>query len=135
MMPLLDVVFLLLTFFAFALMVMVRADTVNVDLPVIDPTGSARQGPPPIVVSLASDGRYALGGEFIESAELPQRVVDAIAAQPEAPVLLEIDIASESGRLIELVQELRKAGVERFSILGNAEESGPDDAGSPSVGD
>ncbi|RNC81289.1 MAG: biopolymer transporter ExbD [Phycisphaera sp.] len=125
MMPLLDVVFLLLTFFAFALMVMVRADTVDVELPVIDPTGNARQGPPPIVVSLADDGRFALNGEFIEQIAIPEAVNTAVADSPDSPVVLEIDVGSESGKLIELVQQLRSAGVEQFSILGNRREDQP----------
>ena len=44
MTPLLDVVFLLLTFFAFSMLVMVRADVVDVDLPVIDPTDTRAFG-------------------------------------------------------------------------------------------
>ena len=127
MMPLLDVVFLLLTFFAFALMVMVRADTVDVELPVIDPTGNARQGPPPIVVSLADDGRFALNGEFLDQTLIPESVNEALARTPGSPVVLEIDVASESGKLIELVQQLRSAGVEKFSILGNQREGAPSD--------
>jgi biopolymer transport protein ExbD len=125
MLPLLDVVFLLLTFFAFALMVMVRANTVDVQLPVIDPTGSARSGPPPIIVSLADDGRFALNGDFLEEAAIPEAVNDAVAQSPESPVVLEIDIGSPSGKLIELVQNLRSAGVESFSILGNERETPP----------
>ncbi len=119
MLPLLDVVFLLLTFFAFALMVMVRADTVDVQLPVIDPTGSARSGPPPIVVSLADDGKFALNGEFLDEAAVPDAVSEAVTQNPDSPVVLEIDIGSPSGKLIELVQNLRSVGVEKFSILGN----------------
>lgn len=123
MLPLLDVVFLLLTFFAFALMVMVRADTVDVQLPVIDPTGSARSGPPPIVVSLADDGKFALNGEFLDEAAVPDAVSEAVTRNPDSPVVLEIDIGSPSGKLIELVQNLRSVGVEKFSILGNQREA------------
>ncbi|MFI4872069.1 MAG: ExbD/TolR family protein [Phycisphaerales bacterium JB061] len=123
MLPLLDVVFLLLTFFAFALMVMVRADTVDVQLPVIDPTGSARSGPPPIVVSLADDGKFALNGEFLDEAAVPDAVSEAVTQNPDSPVVLEIDIGSPSGKLIELVQNLRSVGVEKFSILGNQREA------------
>ncbi len=123
MLPMLDVVFLLLTFFAFALMVMVRADTVDVQLPVIDPTGSARSGPPPIVVSLADDGKFALNGEFLDEAAVPDAVSEAVTRNPDSPVVLETDIGSPSGKLIELVQNLRSVGVEKFSILGNQREA------------
>jgi len=123
MLPLLDVVFLLLTFFAFALMGMVRADTVDVQLPIIDPTGTARAGSPPIIVSLTNDGRFALNGDFLDEAALPEAVNEAIANSPDSPVVLEIDVESASGKLIELVQQLRKAGVEKFSILGSGRET------------
>ena len=125
MTPLLDVVFLLLTFFAFAMLVMVRADVVDVDLPIIDPTGSATSGPPPIVVSLTKDDRTAVNGAFLENEAVPEAVNNAIAESPDSPVVLEIDIGSASGRMIELVQQLRAAGVESFSILGSDREAQP----------
>jgi len=125
MTPLLDVVFLLLTFFAFAMLVMVRADVVDVDLPIIDPTGSATSGPPPIVVSLTKDDRTAVNGAFLENEAVPEAVNNAIAESPDSPVVLEIDIGSASGRMIELVQQLRAAGVESFSILGSDSAAQP----------
>ena len=124
MTPLLDVVFLLLTFFAFAMLVMVRADVVDVDLPVIDPSGSTASGPAPVVVSLTIDDRTAVNGEFLDNTAVPEAVTKAVAEQPDAPVVLEIDIGSASGRLIELVQQLRAAGIESFSILGSEGEVG-----------
>lgn len=133
MTPLLDVVFLLLTFFAYSMLVMVRADVVNVDLPVIDPTGSTSQGPAPIVVSLTSDDRTAVNGEFLEAVAIPEAVNAARAASPDAPVVLEVDVGSASGRLIELVQQLRASGIETFSILGNDRADAPP-APSPSEG-
>jgi len=132
MTPLLDVVFLLLTFFAFAMLVMVRASVVDVDLPVLEGAGSASPGPAPIVVSLTSDDRTAVMGEFVESVSVPQAVQAALAESPESPVVLEVDVASASGRLIEIVQQLRAAGIERFSILGSeaSESSAPADQSS-----
>ncbi len=125
MTPLLDVVFLLLTFFAFAMLVMVRADVVDVDLPIIDPTGNTASGPAPIVVSLTSDDRTAVNGVFLENLAVPEAVNNARAENPDAPVVLEIDIDSASGRMIELVQQLRAAGVESFSILGSDRQTEP----------
>jgi len=123
MMPLLDVVFLLLTFFAFALMVMIRADVLDVDLPVVQAGRSSAEGPIPIVVSLTADGSYAIDGELIQSTPIIQAIETARKAHPEAPVVLEVDVASQSGQLIELVQMLRKAGIDSFSILGHQEET------------
>lgn len=125
MTPLLDVVFLLLTFFAFTMLVMVRADVVGVDLPVIDPTGSSAGGPVPIIVSLTSDDRTAVNGEFYEADALSEAVNAARSGSPDAPVVLEVDVGSASGRLIELVQQLRAAGVETLSILGSRQEPEP----------
>ena len=126
MMPLLDVVFLLLTFFAFALMVMVRADVLDVDLPVVEAGRQAANGPVPIVVSLTADGSYAINGVRVRDVPIEQAIHAARAERPEAPVVLEVDVASQSGQLIELVQMLRQAGIDSFSILGHQEETGPD---------
>ena len=77
-----------------------------------------------IASACLATSRTAVNGEFLDNTAVPEAVTKAVAEQPDAPVVLEIDIGSASGRLIELVQQLRAAGIESFSILGSEGEVG-----------
>jgi biopolymer transport protein ExbD len=133
-MPLLDVVFLLLTFFAFALLLMVRAEVLNVELPVVEAGEASRPPGQPIVLTIQSDGSFAVETQPIEDAQILDRVRAAQSERPEAPVVLEVDVGAPSGRLIELVQTLRTGGVDRFGILGRTDpnQNGASSSGSGS---
>lgn len=131
-MPLLDVVFLLLTFFAFALLVMVRAEVLDVELPVIEAGRTAEQAGTPVVVTIANDGSLAIDREPVEDEQLVEQLQarrsENSAQSQEFTLLLEVDVGSPSGRLIELVQTLRRAGFDRFGVLGNTGDQPPADS-------
>lgn len=133
-MPLLDVVFLLLTFFAFALLVMVRAEVLDVELPVIEAGRASQPGASPVVVTITSDGSLAIDREPVDDDFLIAELETRRSASPEGEelsLLLEVDVGAPSGRLIGLVQSLRRAGFERFGVLGSGEDQPPDPAGAP----
>ncbi len=128
LMPLLDVVFLLLTFFAFALLVMVRAEVLDVELPVLEAGRAAQQGGTPVVVTITEDGSLAIDRESVAEEDLIDRLQTRRSASPHADdfsLLLEVDVGSSSGRLIELVQMLRQAGFDRFGVLGSTGDQPP----------
>lgn len=130
-MPLLDVVFLLLTFFAFALLLMVQARVLDVNLPVVEAGVSAGNAPEPIVVSITAEGTLAVDRQAVDDASLVERLHAKRDAADEPTLLLEVDVGAPSGRLIEVVQTLRGAGFERFGVLGSAEPSSVDAAAEP----
>lgn len=131
-MPLLDVVFLLLTFFAFALLVMVRAEVLDVKLPVIEAGQTAEQRGTPVVVTIIEDGSLAIDREPVERSELLSELRTRRSASEigdeEFSLLLEVDVGSPSGTLIETVQMLREAGFDRFGVLGSAGDQPPEAA-------
>jgi biopolymer transport protein ExbD len=120
MTPLIDVVFLLLTFFIFALMVMVRADTLDIELPTLSAAGEASRGET-ITVTLTSTGEIRVDGEPIpvlpEPAEpgatpLWVRAVQVAQEQrPEAAIVLIADERGRVGDLVGLFNGLREAGI------------------------
>ena len=119
--PLIDVVFLLLTFFVFSLVLMVRADVLDVNLPELA-SGAPPERVEPIVVTVRADDSVLVG----ES----ETTVDGVAAlietireeRPDAPIVLSVDTKSASGTLIELADTLTGAGLGSFSILGTRAE-------------
>ncbi len=119
--PLIDVIFLILTFFLFSVTVMVRADVLGLDLP------STRSGAPAertraLVLAVAADGSLRLDGEAVDPdavGETVRRAIAAAEAEDVRPVLrVAVDERAPSGVLIGVVDALKGSGVERMQILG-----------------
>ncbi|MFT5424428.1 MAG: biopolymer transport protein ExbD [Phycisphaerales bacterium] len=126
--PLIDVVFLLLTFFLFAMLLMVRADVLDIRLPEIA-SGNPAAPSEPITVGLMHDGSLQVQGEPIELAALTDRLVelrDTTGSEgdaPKRPVLLAVDERCDSGTLIRVIDALTGAGIADFAVLGTPAES------------
>lgn len=117
--PMIDVVFLLLTFFVFAIVLMVRADVLGVSLPELT-AGTPAERVEPITVTLLADGSLALMGDPIEADTLTESLRTLRADKPDAPVLIASDVAADAGSLIELADRLVAAGITQFSVVGRA---------------
>jgi len=141
--PMIDVVFLLLTFFVFSLVLMVRADVLDVTLPELA-SGAAPERVEPIMITIKNDGEILIGRETVGIDGVVEGVRAAREDRPEAPIVLSVDTGAASGTLIELADTLTGAGFGSFSILGTPsgagskrvgpEETGSEEAGSEGVG-
>lgn len=136
MTPLIDVIFLLLTFFIFALMVMVRADTLDIELPSLSAAGDSAKGDS-ITVTLTEDGSIRVDGEPAPPVEpvegdlnptLPawvQAVQRAREDRPDAAIVLIADERGRVGDLVGLFNGLREAGIEaRIGLLSRPPSEG-----------
>lgn len=121
LMPLIDVIFLLLTFFVFALALMVRADVLDVRLPEVASGTPASPGAI-VTVAINADGVVFVDGEEIAIEEIVGRVRDRrdelTAEGGEARVLVAPDENSRSGVVIRVIDALRYAGVGDISVMG-----------------
>ncbi|MEM9373397.1 MAG: biopolymer transporter ExbD [Planctomycetota bacterium] len=126
--PMIDVVFLLLTFFVFAMVLMVRADVLDVTLPELT-SGQAAERVEPITVTLLGDGTLALMGEPIELAGLGEAIGVLRKERGDVPVMLAADAEADAGALIELADRLVGAGITRFSVMGRALTRDPAESG------
>src|SRR5690606_19377094 len=113
---------LLLTFFVFALVLMVRAEILDVSLPTLEAANPAGRGSA-VVVSLDREGRLFVDGEPIERGELAAHVAGLLAARPDSRLLLAADEGGQTGHLLGLVDELHRAGLAEFSIVGRTERT------------
>lgn len=117
--PLIDVVFLLLTFFVFSMVLMVRADVLDVELPALT-AGQPAQRVEAITVAVDAAGRVFVEGEAVElsglAAELRRRLEEPGAG--ERPILIAVDEGGRAGRLIEVADAMSAAGITRFSVIG-----------------
>ncbi len=115
--PMIDVLFLLLTFFIFSVALMVQADVLGVSLPDLR-SGARAERDEPIVVTLRADGSTSLMGEPVENAGLVGAIRALREARPDAPVQLAADVEAGAGQLIELADALVGAGITQFSVVG-----------------
>lgn len=117
MTPLIDVVFLLLTFFIFALVLMVRADVLDISLPEVG-TGSSAGEVEAVIVTLTEDGAVLVEGEPTPIGEAGERLKSLLVEREGTVVMLAADARVPAGELIKLADALVAAGVREFSVIG-----------------
>ena len=112
--PLIDVVFQLLVFFMVT--GSLRApDAFPVEAPVSrsQTFGDVREA----VVLVRSDGQVALNDQAMTHPQLLNAVSEVLATQPDALVQLKADAGTEANVVIEVMEELREAGVSYLVLL------------------
>ncbi|MDD5706346.1 MAG: biopolymer transporter ExbD [Kiritimatiellae bacterium] len=119
MVPLMDVVFLLLVFFIYAMFTMTTHRGVRVELPRAD--GSRATGAQ-LVITLRADGSLQLDGRDMARKELLLAAVERHRRE-ELPVLISGDRRAPLGDGIELLDSLRAAGVDAVAFQVQAEKA------------
>jgi len=117
MIPLMDVIFLLLVFFIYAMFTMSTHHGIHVDLPRAG--GNAVEGAP-LVITLTRTGRLQLDGRELDRETLLLEAVDRHRAEGR-PVLISADRAASLGAGIELLGQLQTAGVEAVTFQVSTE--------------
>lgn len=121
--PLVDVMLVLLIVF------MVAAPMMMVGVPVQLPrTSAARvaQTAPPVVVTVARDGKVFLRQEEVAEAELGARIAALRAAEAnDAPVYVRGDRSVAYGDVMRVMGRISAAGVARVSLIAEAEAGAP----------
>lgn len=129
LMSLMDVMFLVLVFFVYAVFDMAVHKGLKVDLPAA--VGSLERGER-IVVTVDAQDALQLNGRSLDRAALVAEVARLVKVKPDLPVLISGDRKASLGAGIELLAELKSSGVEKasFQVRGQKESQesghGPD---------
>ena len=119
MLPLIDVVFLLLVFFIYAMLSMVVHHGLKVSLPA---AGSASlEMKDYISITIDSDNKVFLNREPVESDGLARRVLE-LRGESEKPVFIEGDQQADLGPAIELLDDLKMLGIEHVAFSCRRED-------------
>lgn len=113
MLPLIDVVFLLLVFFIYAMVSMVVHHGIKVDLPKAGTAAMERDDY--ISITLNADNQLFLNSEPAKAETIATQVV-ALRGDSSRPVFIEGDHKADLGLAIELLDDLKKVGVEEISF-------------------
>jgi biopolymer transport protein ExbD len=121
--PLIDVVLMLLIFFMLAGK-LAASDPIKTDPPISASEAKAERRE--LVVIIGADGRLAVNGTVVEDDAFKSVFGKVLEGKPSPQVWLKADGKTDSVKVIELMDVLREAGVERLKLLtlpGAAENS------------
>jgi len=121
--PLVDVMLVLLIIF------MVTAPLMTAGVPVNLPDSRAKaldQDQKPVDIAVDRDGTIHIGDDAVTMDELPDRlsVIASERRQGDKPpqIFLRADKALDYGRVMEVMGELNRAGLNRVALVSNAKE-------------
>lgn len=116
MFPLIDVVFLLLTFFMFALVVMVQLDVTNISLPEAR-AGERLSAGRAITLSIDSDGTTYIDSEEVPLELVAPRLLEARERTPEAQLFIALDKEVRAAEVFRVMDVLLEAGIRDLRFL------------------
>lgn len=115
MLPLIDIVFLLLVFFIYAMLSMTVQRGFNVSVPQAR-TGTISQEEY-LSITINSENELFLDKEKIDLKELPRRVGERKALQPEIKIYVNGDENAALGTAIEILDALKVNGIDQVNFV------------------
>lgn len=120
MTPMIDVIFLLLTFFIYSMVMMVRAEVLPVTLTTLA-TGSRPSVADVHAVTIDKNGAFFYNRQAVDDVELDRRLAELAAAEPPPRLYLAVEAQGSVDRgplFINLLERVRRAGITDFAIVG-----------------
>ena len=115
--PLIDVIFCILTFFILAVVQLQRPQSVNVDLPKAE-TGTV-QPPDRLIVTLSPTGQTFVGKEEVDRNALADKARKYLDSKPDGLVVLNASQNAFYSDVIGILDLMRKIGGNRVALATN----------------
>jgi len=119
--PLIDVVFLLLIFFMLTTTFVNLENRVKVNLPSGD--FAAAEPSENIIITITENNTIYFNGKLIDPVKLTESVAINIKDEPEKIVVLEADQNVLHGKVIRIMDLIKKGGAERIAIATQPAEN------------
>jgi biopolymer transport protein ExbD len=115
--PLIDVIFFLLATFVLFTLSLNRIQSVPVDLPVAAPPSSTPPNPNDnVTIQVSGDGAIFWNKELIDMGEVPSRLAFFKTQTEDPRILISGDEKARFGLTVAVLDEVRKAGINKFSV-------------------
>ena len=113
--PLIDVIYFLLETFVLFTLSLNRIQSVPVDLPVAAPPVP---NPPKdsVTIQVSGEGAIFWNRELIDMSEVPSRIAYYKTQTDDPRILIAGDERARFGQTVAVLDEVRKAGIEKFSV-------------------
>jgi biopolymer transport protein ExbD len=114
--PMLDVLMTVLTFFIITSMVLTTQQGVDVQLPSDEAGATEQNSPEPLIVEVNRQGQILLGNQPISKEQLVQQMQAYLGKNPKGAVLLKADSKLPYDQVVQLLGEMRDIGGDRVSL-------------------
>ena len=119
--PMIDTIFFLLVFFMISTLSMAHYRGLPVNLP---KAASGSQAPAEsVTVTLTKEGQLFLNKEEVGRESLLQSLRQQLKKNPELLVIINADNGVQHGKVVEIMDEARQAGVAKLSIAVKPKEN------------
>jgi biopolymer transport protein ExbD len=126
-MPLIDVIFLLLTFFIYAMVLMIRAELLPIEMQAFA-SGEPAKPAPAITVSINEEGKLFVDREQIGlTAQVIEKLQEAKRRDPATVIYVASELKGTTDRLpifLDLYDQLALAGLD-IKLVGKPKDEGP----------
>ncbi|MBI5425991.1 MAG: biopolymer transporter ExbD [Opitutae bacterium] len=113
--PLIDVIFFLLATFVLFTLSLNRINSVPVDLPAGVPQNTSKSEEP-TTIQVSEAGNIFWNRELIDMQELPARIAHYKSQTEDPKILIAGDEKARFGATVQVLDEIRKAGIQKFSV-------------------
>lgn len=113
--PMIDVVFALLTFFIMSTLSLTRSEGLPVNLPGAQ-TSKAINQETPVVVTIDPQGNLALNKSTIDLAQLRSSIQEQLANNSQKTVLIRADEAVTHGKVVAVMDAVRRVPGAKLAI-------------------
>lgn len=119
--PMLDVLMTVLTFFIILAMTLTGQQMINVKLPTTERQANPQASPTitqiePLVVGLDANGQIIMDNQLISTRELAERMSTYFAQNPQGRVVLRADRDLTYAKVATLLKAMRAIGGDRVSL-------------------
>ncbi|MCP3903706.1 MAG: biopolymer transporter ExbD [Planctomycetes bacterium] len=124
-MPLIDVIFLLLTFFIYAMVMMIRAELLPIEMQAFA-SGEPAKPAPAVTVSIDEQGKLFVDRDPIKADAIIERLQDAKRRDPDTVIYVASEAKGSTDRLpifLDLYDRLALAGLD-IKLVGKPKEEG-----------
>lgn len=114
--PMLDVLMTVLTFFIITSMLLTTQQGVNVQLPSNEVSAAQQNQPEPLIVDFKEQDQFLLGNQLISKEQLFEQVKVYLEQNTQGVVLLKADSQLPYEQVIQLLGEMRNIGGDRVFL-------------------
>lgn len=113
--PMIDVIFAILTFFIMSTLFLTRSEGLPVNLPKAA-TANQQQVPAKITITVDGKGTVSVNRESIAVENLTQRVKALVGSNPESLIIINADETVEHGKVVAVMDQVRQVQGAKLAI-------------------
>ena len=115
--PMMDVLMTILTFFIIVSMTLTSQQSViDVTLPNSDAGANEQKNPDPLIVGLNQQGQTSLGTKVVSQDQLATQIASYLNSNPQGAVILKADSQLPYQKVVKLLGTMRDIGGDRVSL-------------------